>query len=296
MKNNTRYVFVCGLHRSGTTALARAIGNLQGCTSFQNTGAVMDEGQHLQDVYRHDLSYGGPGRFGFASRAHLTESSPRLTRANAARLRQSWEPYWDSSKPIRVEKTPSNLLMTRFLQAAFENTYFVVIKRHPVAVSLATQKWSRTPLHSLFEHWLRCYEAFDEDKKHLDRLFEVTYEDYIQSPKTHLEKIATFIGTASSDVIEGNTTDYNSRYFDRWVYMLHNSSCRAYYRRLAATYERRFTAHGYSVASPLGESAYATGKNDPFERCLSGSLRLAAEISCFAWRLGRVSVEAAGRC
>jgi hypothetical protein len=85
--------------------------------------------------------------------------------------------------------------MSRFLQAAFPNSYFVVIKRHPAPVSLACQKWSRTPLHDLFEHWLRCHEIVDQDKKVLNKLYELSYEDYIENPKKQLEKIANFIGT-----------------------------------------------------------------------------------------------------
>src|SRR5215469_3324362 len=113
-----KHVFVCGLHRSGTTILAQNVGELKNCTGFKNTGAIMDEGQHLQDVYAPDYLYGGVGKFGFAPEAHLTESSPLLTPENVSRLRHTWEKFWDADKRIRIEKTPSNLLMTRFLQAA----------------------------------------------------------------------------------------------------------------------------------------------------------------------------------
>src|SRR5512132_1622193 len=70
-------------------------------------------------------------------RAHLTETSHLLTPENALKLRQSWERYWDQSKAIRVEKTPGNLLKTRFLQAVFPHSYFIVIRRHPGPVSMA---------------------------------------------------------------------------------------------------------------------------------------------------------------
>ena len=88
--------------------------------------------------------------------------------------------------------------MTRFLQAAFPNSYFVVIKRHPVAVSLATQKWkvNLTAVHRLFEHWLHCYEIFEEDKKYLKRVYELNYEDYVENPAKYHQEIAAFIGTS----------------------------------------------------------------------------------------------------
>ena len=46
-------------------------------------GYLEDEGRFLQDVYPTEDVCGGPGRFGFDPRAHLTEASPLLTQENA---------------------------------------------------------------------------------------------------------------------------------------------------------------------------------------------------------------------
>jgi len=81
-----KYVFVCGLARSGTSVLGRNIARLENCTGFKNTGV-------LQDVYPPDRAYGGTGRYGFDPRAHLTETSSLLTPENVARLRASWHAY-----------------------------------------------------------------------------------------------------------------------------------------------------------------------------------------------------------
>ena len=198
-RNHTgrRYVFICGLHRSGTSLLGRNIARMENCTGFKDTGVIEDEGQFLQDVYPTAMTYGGAGRFGFDSRAHLTETSVLFTPANAARLRKSWHAHWDNSKTIFVEKTPGNLLKTRFLQAVFPKSYFIVIRRHPVAVSMANQRWkvSLTPLHNLFDHWLHCHALFDRDKKHLKPLYELSYEDYVRDPDKYHEEIAAFIGS-----------------------------------------------------------------------------------------------------
>src|SRR5436190_6255614 len=192
-----KYVFVCGLQRSGTSMLGRNIARLENCTGFRNTGVLQDEGQYLQEVYPTDRDHGGTGRYGFNPRAHLTEASPLLTDQNIAKLRSSWHAHWDTDKTICVEKTPGNLIMTRFLQAAFPDAYFIVVRRHPVAVSMATQRWkvSLSSLYRLFEHWLRCYAIFEEDKKYLKRVYELKYEDYIDDPARYHQEIAHFIGT-----------------------------------------------------------------------------------------------------
>jgi hypothetical protein len=276
-----KYVFVCGLHRSGTTILAQKIGELKNCTAFENTGAIMDEGQHLQDIYLPDYVYGGVGKFGFASEAHLTEDSPLLTPGNISRLRQSWEGYWDRNKTIRIEKTPGNLLMTRFLQAAFPNSYFVVIERHPVAVSLASQKWSKTSLHRLFEHWLQCREIFEKDKRYLKNLCELSYESYIENPNQYLAKVASFIGTEFSPALHIETDVHNKKYFERWAQMLQSSAFKSYYRALATKYENRFTEYGYSLV-PVGmETTISTRE----EALLTSALFCGADIYCSLWRV-----------
>jgi len=279
--NGYKHLFICGLNRSGTTLLAREIAKLKDCTAFANTGVPMDEGQYLQDVYPARGIYGGVGRFGFARAARLTEASPLLTPANISRLRQSWGQYWDCNKAIRIEKTPKNLLMTRFLQAAFENAYFVVIKRHPVPVSLATQKWSRTSLPSLFEHWLRCHCIFDEDKKHLKHWYEFRYEDYLGSPAKYMSEIAAFIGTDSTGSTANEAVGaYNNAYFTQWQEMLHRS---CFYRRVAGAYEERFAAHGYWLSEPFCRTPLPTSSNGSVARPVGVPFSAGAEIRAFWW-------------
>jgi hypothetical protein len=213
-------------------------------------------------VYRPDGAYGGTGRYGFDSRAHLTEKSRLLTTENIARLHQSWHSYWDPAKSICVEKTPGNLIMTRFLQAAFPNSYFIVVKRHPVPVSMATQRWkvSLTSLHRLFEHWLKCYDLYEEDKKHLVRVYELNYEDYIATPDRYHQEMASFMGTRPpADPLEEVTDAHNRKYFDKWTFLLTRSRFKRYYRYVAEKYDPMFARYGYSLLDSLnaaGDDSY----------------------------------------
>jgi hypothetical protein len=251
-----KYVFVCGLNRSGTTLLGRNIGRLENCTDFKDIPKMqVKEGWKLQDVYPLEFELGGPGRYGFNSRTHLTESSSLLSAENVAKLREAWHFFWDKGKTIRVEKTPANLLMTRFLQAAFPNSYFIVIKRHPVPVSMSTQRMWKvniTSLHRLFDHWLHCYELFEEDKKHLRHLYELTYEDYIKDPARYHQEIAAFIGTrVPEDGLDQPAGVHNKKYLERWCKLLRDSRCKNYYRYIAKKYEPRFAKHGYSLTNGM---------------------------------------------
>jgi hypothetical protein len=306
-----KYVFVCGLHRSGTSVLGRNIARFEDCTGFKNTGTPEDEGQFLQNVYPADFNYGGFGRFGFDPRSHRTESSSLLTPENVAKLRASWHAYWDQSKTIRVEKTPGHLLMTRFLQAVFPNSYFIVVRRHPIAVSLATQnlwKLYRTSLHRLLEHWLHCHEILESDKPFLKHVYELNYEKYIQNPVKHHEEIANFIGArvpsmAKNDgyryvvqvrqqvsripdtALEQVNIDHNEKYFMRWSELLNHSPFRAYYQHIARKYESSFNKYDYTLFCDLknGPGAYLPHETTTVLGILCCA---AADLGSLLWRIG----------
>ena len=310
-KSNCKYVFVCGLHRSGTGVLARNIARFEDCTGFKNTGVLQDEGQYLQDVYPADGEYGGVGRFGFDPRAHLTEASDLLTPENVARLRASWHAYWDHSKTIFVEKTPANLLMTRFLQAAFPNSYFVVIKRHPIAVGLAAQKWkvNVASLYNMFEHWLHCHALYEQDKEYLKHVYELKYEDYVENADKYHAELAAFIGTRIPErpkedqsrivlqwpdphglrvperTMEKTSANYNKRYFDRWYHFLTDSPFNGYYLHIAHRYESKFAKYGYSLTKEFGLSEEALESQGKVSDAIGAFYCHAADACAFMRRL-----------
>jgi len=138
--------------------------------------------------------FGGPGCFGFNLASHLDETSPLVTVENRDRLFAEWATYWDLSCPVLLEKSPPNLVRTRFLQAMFPESLFVVMTRHPVAVSLATQKWLKTSYVSLIRHWLICHERYRKDAPSLKYLLEVRYEDFVADPEGVIGRIYDFVG------------------------------------------------------------------------------------------------------
>ena len=307
-----KYVFVCGLARSGTSMLGRNIARLENCTGFKNTGALQDEGQFLQDIYPVAADLGGAGRFGFDPRAHRTENSPLLTPENIARLRASWHAYWDKSKAICVEKTPGNLLMTRFLQAAFPNSYFIVVKRHPVPVSISSQRWkiNITSMHSMFEHWLHCHELFEHDKKYLKRVYELSYEDYIADPARYHAEIAAFIGTRVPEPpkedkfyyvsqwrtpagvrvpehsMEEVSVAHNQKYFDRWSKLLKNSFFKSYYLYITRKYEPRFAKWGYSLTNGMANGSELLPGGSKAYAVIGPLYCSGADAFFFCWRFG----------
>jgi hypothetical protein len=262
------FVFVGGLHRSGTTLLARAISKHDEVSGFRKTEALANEGQFLQSVYPIAREFGGTGRFGFDERSHMTEGHPLATEANRDKLIAEWGEYWNLDRRVLVEKSPPNLLKVRFLQALFPDATFVVIMRHPIAVSYATQKWSETSLESLLEHWLVCHEIFLEDAPYVRKLILVRYEELVSDPAGVVGRIQERLGLSPSGAAFKARTGINDDYFKRW-----NARLKPWRRRehmeLAGRFEARANRFGYSLleperdAEPTSEVAELRGRLAP---------------------------------
>lgn len=260
MPANYKFVFVGGIHRSGTTPLARLLGSHPQISGLSNTGAIEDEGIYLQRVYPQLRELGGMGRFAHHREGHVTEDSPLATAEAGHSMFQSWAPYWDLSKPILVEKTPSNLVMGRFLQAVFPGSSLVVVVRHPVVVSLALDKWDplvvsrngrrRVGLPSQVGHWVKAHQILLADAPKLQRLHVLRYEELVADPTTVLAELQQFLGLAepfsSNSVRRGQSTQYA----ERWEHMrTGNLLDRRRRNAIVSRYGEAIKEFGYDVES-----------------------------------------------
>lgn len=246
------FVFVGGLHRSGTTLIANTLSEHPAISGLEGTGVPEDEGQHLQSVFPIALDMGGFGRFGFSDDAHMTEASRLVSPDTRDRLFTAWAPYWDLEKPILLEKSPPNLLKMRFLHALFPDSYFVIVLRHPLAVTYATQRmsrrWKRFDVHTHIKHWLTCYEAALLDAIHLHRVAAVRYEDFIKDPGAELARLYAWLGLPPQPPGSEVRSGLNEAYFERWFADRWNPVKRRYTAYIGREFDRRTGRFGYGLS------------------------------------------------
>jgi hypothetical protein len=216
-------------------------------SGFRDTGAPEDEGQHLQSVMPKAYRHGGPARFGFSNAMHMDESSSLVTTANRRRLFEEWSRYWDVRRVNLLEKSPPNLIRSRFLQAMFPNTSFIFLMRHPIAVTYATKKWKpRMRLSRFIEHWLVCHERMRDDASHLQRSLVLQYEDFVAAPQNTLDRIFAFLDLKPIPLTEDVHRDVNHKYFDMWQHAARGVYGGWRHRRIIRAYESRINAFGYT--------------------------------------------------
>jgi hypothetical protein len=251
-----RLVLVGGLHRSGTSLLAQLIADHPEASGLSGTGVMEDEGQHLQDVYPSGATYGGPGRFARASDAHLTETSPLATPETARKLRAAWDPYWDTSKRLLVEKSPPNLIMGRLMQAVFPDAALVFIVRHPVAVTLATVKWRpRTTLPRLMEHWFHAHDVARSDQAYLRNAHVVSYEHLLHQTADTLLGVQRFLGLTTAIPSDRIKRSGSAPYAQQWQAMLDDGDRGA--GNCVKTFDDRAASYGYDLKD------LSVGRADP---------------------------------
>ncbi|UJA19997.1 sulfotransferase [Thermoleophilia bacterium SCSIO 60948] len=248
---NHRLVFIGGLHRSGTTPLARWMSEHPQISGFSDTGVWEDEGQHLQDVVPPARAYGGPGLFALDHASRLTESSPLLTEENGRRMWGSWAEHWDLERPVLLEKSPPNMIRMRFLQAMFPGSLFIVVVRHPIAVTYATKKWARTrSVAALLRNWCAAQGDCLADAAHVERLRFVRYEDLIADPAAELDRLYAFIGLEAHEHEIEVRPRLNEKYFERWGASGPNPVKRARAALLSRRFDEAAGAWGYDLRDP----------------------------------------------
>jgi hypothetical protein len=254
---NLPILFVCGLHRSGTSALARLLGSAAGVRGMTRTGVPEDEGQHLQSVVPTAAAHGGPGLFAFDPGAHLTERSQLATRQTALTLLDAWLPYWHLNgdnilgwRPagalVVMEKSPPNLIRTRFLQALFPNARFVVLLRHPAVVTVSTARWrpGLAPA-TLLRHWSAAHGLFGKDAPHLNHVSVLRYEDLVGEPETALTSLAEALDLSGPFDVGLLETGLNERHLQAW--RSRSSAVTGAERRAI---QRGIESYGYSLDPP----------------------------------------------
>lgn len=202
-----RYVFVGGLHRSGTSLVARLIGYLPGVSAINAAPVPENEGVYLQGAIPHTARHGMPMQFATDPAQHHLEGSHFDRIETQMRLERDWAPYFTEA-PWRVEKSPVNLTRMRLYQQLFPLSQFVVMTRHPEAVAAATSKWVDMDHDTMMDHWLDAHDIVRRDLAYLHAVMTVRYEDLVADPTATLAHLAAFLDVgavpAPQDIRNGN--------------------------------------------------------------------------------------------
>ena len=191
----------------------------------------MDEGQWLQDVLLQDVHF-GELLFGLSDQAFLNETDCLSYPNAASRLMASWWPHWDLHQRFLIEKSPMNIVRTRFLQKLFPRSIFVMTIRDPRTSFMAARK--TMPLVSpetYFRSWVQIYSAYIRDARRLRCALFVPLEALLQVPQVQLGRLRRLtripiMGLGGTQLRPGDDQTY-ARAWDEQVDVRTKNRCNA---------------------------------------------------------------------
>ena len=206
-----RYLFIGGLHRSGTSLVNRLANALPGAGGITGSAAPENEGVYLQGAIPHTALSGRPMHFAINPAEHLTEDHPLNSLETRARLEHEWAPWFAPDLQWRVEKSPVNLTRMRLLQQLFPMSQFIVVLRHPEAVAASVASWVDETPATLIDHWLAAQAQMMADLPYLHAVMVLRYEDIVADTPNALRRIAGFLDLAETSAPEA-IADGNQQY------------------------------------------------------------------------------------
>ncbi|WP_394270626.1 sulfotransferase family protein [Qipengyuania sp.] len=206
-----RFVFVAGLHRSGTSLLARLIARHPDVSGIADAPVPENEGCYLQGAIPHTALDGRPGHFATDPAQHMDEGSAYNRLEIRNRMLADWSPWFDPAKPWWLEKSPVNLIRTRLYQQLFPLAQFVIILRHPQVMAAALGKWVDDPPERLTRYGLDAYEILRGDLPYLHSALVLRYEDLVRQPEQYRRALFAFLqlpDAPANDRLRDGNTDY----------------------------------------------------------------------------------------
>ena len=206
-----RYLFIGGLHRSGTSLVNRLANALPGAGGITGSAAPENEGVYLQGAIPHTAQSGRPMHFATDPAQHMTEDHPLNRLETVTRLERDWAPWFAPGLRWRVEKSPVNLTRMRLLQQLFPMAQFIVVLRHPEAVAASVASWVEGPSSALIDHWIAAQAQMLADLPYLHAVMVLRYEDVTADPERALRRIAAFLDLPTAELPE-SVGDGNQAY------------------------------------------------------------------------------------
>lgn len=210
-----RYLFVAGLHRSGTSLAARLAASLPGAAGIDGAPVPEQEGAYLTGALPHTAMHGRPGHFATDPAQHLVEGHPLDRLDTLLRLERDWDPWFRPDAIWRVEKSPVNLVRMRLLQSLLPLSQFVVVVRHPVAVAQAVAKWTGEDVATGVAYWEAAMAQVLGDLPYLHAALVLRYEDLVAAPGRAVERLAAFTGLPPAppgEAVRDGNRDYDLRW------------------------------------------------------------------------------------
>lgn len=192
-----KWVFIIGCYNSGTTLLSTIL------AKHPEIASLPTEGAFLTDAMQTPEQHGWVRMWSQClSVIEQTESTPEIV---AKRIKRSWGFWYDSSKPIYLEKSISNAARIKFLARYYQPAYFIYIVRNGYSVAEGIKRKSTvSPLNTIIKEstypielcakqWVSSDDYIIQNKDKLANFLMIQYEELVEKPAMEIDRICQFL-------------------------------------------------------------------------------------------------------
>jgi hypothetical protein len=180
------WLFIVGLGGSGTTVLKQILERHPAIRAMPREG--------------HQYTYAVPQAVtdGYVRRFTERLDLFRLTEADSAmaalRAQYDWSFVYPSERGIKLEKTTTDVIRARWLQAHFRPARFITLFRDPYAVCASTRRrHPRYAIEDIARQWKVAHDLLLADLEYLESNLVLYYEDLCGCPDAQLRRISEFL-------------------------------------------------------------------------------------------------------
>jgi hypothetical protein len=207
------------------------------------------EGQNYTDQLKRDIlkrqgiTPPRPLRRRWATIPEITRMDENETGPNVTRLKRQWGGRFnDPTRPVLIEKSPTDILRVRWYQKNFENAYFIGIIRNGFAVAEGIRRKEGYDIRTAALQWANVNSFLLSDFEHLQRQKIIRYETLSEKPEAVIREICEFIGISQDEIaVEGDWSIHKK------VSSIKNMNWRSFERLSEEDYQIIEEAAGYML-------------------------------------------------
>ena len=175
-KKENQYLFILSPPFCGSTLLTEIISTSKYVSCNNNIG--LREGQHL------------PGAHNLLFTEDRWDPNKEI---DWNRIKKIWSKYWDKSKYILLEKSPSNICRSKNIDRVFSNSKYIWLVRNPYAQIQSNIRRYNTDIEEATKKYISYLKFQKNNIETLENTLVISYEEFTDNPINTKEKISTFL-------------------------------------------------------------------------------------------------------
>ena len=126
-------------------------------------------------------------------------------------IKMVWLQYWDTSKPVLLDKSPPNLVHAESIQEHFKPAWFIVMTRDPYAHCEGMMRRDQVATEAAARFSIKCLRHQKQNAERLERNCLIRYEELVLDPQAIKRKLEQFMPELEAVVMDKPFTAHNHK-------------------------------------------------------------------------------------